>query len=167
MATFRLMMAGAALSGLLLAGCGNEDPHAGHDHGPGSDHSHGPNGEHIDGSGHTETGDDAEMKAHSDMGEPVDITIAGSTFAVAIAGEAAAGTEVHVDIHLKDGDAPAAVRLWVGDEAGTGAMKSKADGSGGDYHGHVEVPADVAEGAMLWIEIETADGERHKTSTAF
>jgi uncharacterized protein involved in copper resistance len=165
----KTLLAGIAAAGLVLTGCEKGESHEGHDH----DH-----GEHADHDGHSEPdGDsgqedheghdeDGEHDDHGEMKSLGDVTIAGTTLAITLGGEVSAGAELHVNAEHKDGDVPSAVRLWIGDEDGTGAVKSKADGSEGEFHGHVEVSAEQSEGASLWIEIESADGERHKGSVA-
>ena len=155
-----IVLAGLAVAGLVVNGCGKgESSEEAHDHD--HDHDNGSHVEHVEEAGQ-EGGE--EYDAHGEMRSIDDVVIAGTTLAVAISGELVGGVGLHVDINHKDGDVPAAVRLWVGDEDGTGAVKSKAEGSGSYFHGHVDVPAELADGVMLWIEIETADGERHKSS---
>ena len=60
---------------------------------------------------------------------------------------------------------PTAVRAWVGNESGEGSLKAKAgyDAADGDYDAFVEVPANPAADAKLWIEIE-AGGKKEKAS---
>lgn len=151
------LIAGFAAAGMVLVGCGESDPHTGHDHDHDGHADHADHGEHDEG-GHDD--------GHGDMRSLGDVTIAGSTLAIELGGELIAGTELHVNIEHKEGDVPTAVRAWVGDEAGTGAIKSKADGADGVFHGHVEVPAELADGAKLWLEIEDTAGERHTGSVA-
>lgn len=79
-------------------------------------------------------------------------------------GEIEPSATVHLDIERTDGPEPAAIRVWIGDEAGTGALKSKAMGSSGDYHADAEAPANVSLPTSLWIEIETANGTRESGS---
>lgn len=62
------------------------------------------------------------------------------------------------------GESPEAVRAWVGDEAATGAMITKANWEEDHYCAHMEMPSPVPAGAALWFEIEANDGQVHKSS---
>lgn len=125
-----------------------EEGHEGHDHGPGEhdDHDH----EH-DGHDHGE---------ERSLGT---VDVGGTTLKVSISGDIEPGAEIHVDLEHTGGPAPAAIRLWIGDEAGTGALKSKADGHDDHFHGHAEAPGDITDVA-LWIEVEAIDGSRASSS---
>lgn len=88
------------------------------------------------------------------------ITIGGTTLEVTISGAIEPNGEVDADIVHTGGPAPAAVRLWIGEESGVGSLKTKADGHDDHFHGRAEVPPRVPAGAALWIEVESASGER-------
>lgn len=125
-----------------------------HDDHDGDDHAHGD--------GHD--GHDDHMHGESiSLGT---LTIEGVGLEVSVSGDMDPGEEVHVDIAVVSGDVPTSVRLWIGDAAGTGALKSKADGHDDHFHGHAEMPSEMEEGSQLWIEIETATGERYTGSVA-
>lgn len=148
----KLLLASTIAGALALGGCGNEsgtpdtdshsehDDHEGHDHGDGGHDDHG---------------------AEHDLGS---VTIAGTTLSISMGGEVEPTAVLHLDIVRTDGPEPAAIRVWIGDEAGTGALKGRATGSGGDYHADTEVPAELTPDAALWIEIEKADGSRETGS---
>ena len=65
---------------------------------------------------------------------------------------------------LAGGEKPAAVRLWIGNESGDGALKTKADAHDDHYHAHVEAPTTLADDIAMWVEVEDANGERSKAS---
>lgn len=158
----KLFLVSLAAASLTLSGCGNESgssnaagqsehsDHDGHDHDAEGheDHDHGDN-------------DHGDHGAERDLGS---VTIAGTTLRLSMGGEIEPSGTVHLDIERTDGPEPAAIRVWIGDEAGTGALKSKAMGSSGDYHADAEAPADVSLPTSLWIEVETADGTRESGS---
>ncbi len=70
----------------------------------------------------------------------------------------------HYNIKVTGGEVKA-VRIWVGPEDASGVMVVKTEIENDYNHGHVEVPAPVADDAKLWIEIETPTGETLKGST--
>ena len=158
----KLFLVSLAAASLTLSGCGNESgssnaagqsehgDHDGHDHDAEGheDHDHGDN-------------DHGDHGAERDLGS---VTIAGTTLRVSMGGEIEPSATVHLDIERTDGPEPAAIRVWIGDEAATGALKGKAMGSGGDYHADAEAPANVSLPTSLWIEIEAADGTRESGS---
>ena len=168
----KLFIVSLAAASLTLSGCGNESgsshaadqsehsDHDGHDHNAEGheDHDHDAEGHEDHDHGDDDHGDHG---AERDLGS---VTIAGTTLRVSMGGEIEPSAPVHLDIERTDGPEPAAIRVWIGDEAGTGALKSKAMGSGGDYHADAEAPADVSFPTFLWIEVETADGTRESGS---
>ncbi|MEO1130289.1 MAG: hypothetical protein AAFX05_11375, partial [Planctomycetota bacterium] len=127
------------------------ESHEGHDHGP---------GEHDD---HDQEHDGHDHGEERSLGT---INVMGTALEVSISGDVEPGAEIHVDLEHNSGPAPVAIRLWIGDEAGTGALKSKADGHGDHFHGHAEAPSEISN-ASLWIEIEAADGTRASGSLSF
>lgn len=156
-----LTTAGAAIAlSLSLPGCGesSEPPAKTHSADDGHDHDgDGHAGHDHDGDDHE--GPDLDEDDHGEMRSLGSVTIAGTTLAVSVSGDIAPSSEVNLDLEIESGPVPAAVRFWVGDEAGTGALKSKADAHDGHYHGQTEAPENI-DGASLWIEVETASGER-------
>ncbi|MEQ9097101.1 MAG: hypothetical protein RIE32_12645 [Phycisphaerales bacterium] len=154
-----LSAAGVAIAlSLSLPGCGESsqppaETHSaydGHEH-DGDDHE----GHDHDGGEYVEH----EDHDHGEMRSLGSVTIAGTTLSVLASGDIASSSEVYLDLDIESGPVPTAVRFWVGDEAGTGALKSKADAHDGHFHGQTEAPENI-DGASLWIEIETASGER-------
>ena len=79
-------------------------------------------------------------------------------------GEIKPSVTVHLDIERIEGPEPAVIRIWIGDEAATGALKSKAMGSNGHYHADTEIPQNMSQSSYLWIEIETTEGVRESGS---
>ncbi|MAY73610.1 MAG: hypothetical protein CMJ31_02605 [Phycisphaerae bacterium] len=168
----KLFLVSLAAASLTLSGCGNESgssnaagqsehsDHDGHDHDAEGheDHDHDAEGHEDHDHGDDDHGDHG---AERDLGS---VTIAGTTYRVSMGGEIEPSATVHLDIERTDGPEPAAIRVWIGDEAGTGALKSKAMGSSGDYHADAEAPANVSLPTSLWIEIETANGTRESGS---
>lgn len=149
------LLAPVLVSSLLLAGCEGGDPHGDHDH----DHEGHDHADH-DGHDHGNEGDD-EPGADTSLGE---VEIAGSVLHVAVGAEPAPNVTLHLHLELKSGPAPAAVRVWVGDESASGAVKGKATGSDGKYHADAVCPAELADDALLWIEVERDSGEREAKS---
>ena len=157
----KMTIISAVASTLALSGCGNgsstpETPAHTDDDG----HDHQAAG-HED---HDHANEDDEHADHDDHdhGEEVSlgtIEIVGTVLDVSISGQVAPGEEVHIDLVHTAGPLPAAVRLWIGDEAATGSLKSKADGHDNHFHGHAEAPASL-QNAALWIEVESASGNR-------
>ncbi len=168
----KLFLASLAAASLTLSGCGNESgssnaagqsehgDHDGQDHDAErhEDHDHGAEGHEDHDHGDDEHGDHG---ADRDLGS---VTIAGTTLRVSMGGKIEPPMTVHLDIERTDGPEPAAIRVWIGDEAATGALKSKAIGSSGDYHADAEAPANVSLPISLWIEIENGDGTRETGS---
>ena len=128
---------------------GAQDDHDGHDH---ADDAH---DDHDESDGHD----------HGEMRSLGSVEIAGTTLAVTISDAIDPSTEVNLELEVTSGPTPAMLRFWIGDEAGTGALKSKADAHDNHFHGHTDAPANVT-GTSLWIEIENADGTRSKGSIA-
>jgi len=71
----------------------------------------------------------------------------------------------HFNLYIEGGE-PAAVRAWIGDEAATDVMVTKAEFEVDHHCAHIEVAQPLPEGAKFWLEIETADGQRLKGSSA-
>jgi len=116
----------------------------GHDHKDGDDHDHGH--------GH---GPRTELGSQS---------AGGMTIMAAREGDVTPGGEATFDIGVTGGAGkPAAVRVWVGTEDGKGSIKAKAEAEGDGWHAHAEVPKPLPSGSKLWVEVETAKGEKHVT----
>lgn len=123
---------------------GAHAPGDGHDHKDGDGHTH------KDGHGH---GPKLDLGSQS---------AAGMTIAATREGGVTPGGEASFDISVTGGTGkPAAVRVWVGVQDGKGSVKSKAEAEGDGWHAHAEVPDPLPAGSKLWIEIETASGQKH------
>ena len=155
----------------LFAACG-DDRHdhdgsgteAGHGH---DDHDHDGGGHDHDDHAHADEGhDDRDDHDHSDKIQMGERTLGAFKVRVARFGAIEADAEAVLDIDI-EGEGVQTVRGWVGLESGKGSRRSKIDGKDGAYHGHLEVPGNLAEGSKVWIEIEDAEGARHKASFAF
>jgi hypothetical protein len=93
------------------------------------------------------------------------LTVGAHTFQVVQAGAVVPGKEAFFDLDFGAGKPiPATVRGWIGVEAGTGSRKASF-GKEGDHgaHGHVDVPATLPAGSMLWIEIEEGGKTERKS----
>jgi hypothetical protein len=118
----------------------------GHDHKDGDGHDH----DHKDGHGH---GPKTELGSQS---------AGGMTIVAAREGEVTPGGDATFDIGVTGGAGkPAAVRVWVGTQDGKGSIKGKAEAEGDGWHAHAEVPKPLPAGSKLWVEVETAKGEKH------
>ncbi len=115
-----------------------------------------------------ESGNDhaAEMEAMGavDLGS---VTVGQTTFKLDAPGPATAGETVMINGHVTDGTLPETVRLWYGIESGQGSMKAKAGAHDDHFHADVEIPAEPIEGAKLWIEAQTAAGDKDAQSVAY
>ncbi|MHC5004892.1 MAG: hypothetical protein ACYTJ0_17420 [Planctomycetota bacterium] len=168
----RLLLAVAATLLLTLIGCSRDHDPPG---GPPPGDAAAPAAD--DDRGHSDSGDADDGDHHEDPAGDVDdhdvgaasrsigsVEIGGSLFEVTLPAEVETGGEMHFDMVHLDGPVPAAVRAWVGDASGVGAMKSRVDGRDGHYHGHAEVPAELGEEVALWIEVQAEDGSRTAVS---
>ncbi len=152
----KLILASTLAAALSIAGCGNEStPHDATAHSEDDGHTHA-----------APEPAEPDQDGHGAMRSLGSVVIAGTSLDISAGGAPTPNTLMHVNIEHDDGPAPAAVRLWIGNEAGDGSVRSKADATGGDFHGHVEVPAELDADAALWIEIESATGERLHGSVA-
>jgi len=143
---------------ISLPGCGeSSESKSAEMHSADDGHDHAGDGDDHEGHEHAEgEQDDHDLGEMRSLGS---VTIAGTSLAVSLSSDIAPLSEVHLDLEVESGPIPAAVRFWIGDEAGTGALKSKADAHHNHFHGQTEAPTAIT-GASLWIEIETASGER-------
>lgn len=83
------------------------------------------------------------------------------TVSVIVIGEVEAGKPVQFDIKLYDVKAePKAIRVWIGTEDGKGSTKAEGKKETTTYKGKVDVPSSIPQGAMLWVELETAEGTK-------
>src|SRR5690606_3025716 len=65
-----------------------------------------------------------------------------------------------------DGGEVAGVRVWIGDEAATGAFIGKAEWEADHYCAHLEVASPLPADAKAWVELETPEGEILRGSMA-
>jgi hypothetical protein len=79
-------------------------------------------------------------------------------------GPIAPGGDSAIDATITGEGGIAAVRFWIGTQDAKGSIKAKAEiedpAEPNRWHTHAEIPAPMPEGAMLWVEIETAAGEK-------
>ena len=116
----------------------------------GHDHKDGDGHDHKDGHGH---GPKTELGSQS---------AGGMTIVAAREGDVTPGGDATFDIGVTGGAGkPAAVRVWVGTQDGKGSIKGKAEAEGDGWHAHAEVPKPLPAGSKLWVEVETAKGEKH------
>jgi hypothetical protein len=164
-----MMRRGTVLSTALAfvvaaAGCGDHD----HDQGPGGP-AHGPDGRTH---GAAAGGTAAAMDDHGKMLELGEQKL--DHFAVKASreeGALVAGKDTAVDVWVGFNAAdpnPAAVRVWIGTADGKGALKAKADlappTKRHHFHTHAEIPADLAAGHALQVEIEDTTGKSRVAS---
>lgn len=143
----------ASSTGTHAAGDGHEHKDGdGHDHkaSGGHDHKDGDDHDHNDGHGHG---------PKTDLGTQ---SAGGLSIAAAREGGVTPGGEASFDITVTGGAGkPAAVRVWVGAQDGKGSVKGKAEAEGDGWHAHAEVPKPLPAGSKLWVEVETASGQKH------
>jgi hypothetical protein len=159
------------LAGLPLAGCGGNEPsdstaRSGHDTGNSKRHDQRAN--HV-GPDYGEGGDAAaeDQLEHEPAARALGSVAIGDTIlGVSSAGRFESGSDVDVEVVVTGGPEPAAVRLWIGQQSGIGALKIKAHAHDDQFHGLVKVPAELANDAALWIEVESSDGKRESKSLA-
>lgn len=148
-----------ASSLFVLTSCGGgeaHDEHAGHDHAPGEhDGASEPTNDHA-----------AEMEARGavDLGA---VEIAGATLSLDAPGPPTPGETVTINASVKAGELPETLRMWYGLESGVGSMKAKADLHDDHMHVDVEIPAEAMESPMLWLEAQSASGEKQVVSVAY
>jgi len=154
-----ILASSMALAGLTLTACEQTEPSDDHTDATGDGHTHGP------GEDHDHEGESGDAGHEHDEGEPHDLgaaTIGTLEVHATRYGDVAAGAETSVDISVtgEGGAQPAAVRIWIGTEDARGSLKALADAEGDHYHAHVQAPDPLPQGAALWIEVESAAGER-------
>ena len=100
---------------------------------------------------------------HQDLGTT---TVAGIKFEASQLGKLSDKEGVFEVTLAKGTSQPKAVRIWVGSESAEGSVKAKAEGSGTEFEAHVELPTPLPKDAMMWVEIQPADGKKAKASFA-
>jgi hypothetical protein len=98
--------------------------------------------------------------SHGETRSLGEVTVGGVTLQVTIGTPIHPGGDVSLEIEQTAGEAPAAIRIWMGERDGTDSIKGKADGSDGHYHAHIEAPGAITSTTRLWIEVENANGDR-------
>jgi len=89
------------------------------------------------------------------------ISIAGITLHINAQGKLVPNAKYRIEMALVSGEQSATVRIWIGDESGVGSMKMKAGGHGDHYHvPDIAVPKEVNSKTALWIEVQSASGEK-------
>jgi len=96
----------------------------------------------------------------------VTMSLAGITLKVAIKGTLSPGAEIDVELLQTSGSPAIAIRLWVGNETGVGSAKTKSHSHGASHHAVPQAPNPLPANSALWIEIESAMGERESGSIA-
>lgn len=96
----------------------------------------------------------------------VTMSLAGITLKVAIKGTLSPGAEIDVELVQTSGSPAIAIRLWVGNETGVGSAKTKSHSHGASHHAVPLAPNPLPANSALWIEIESAMGERESGSIA-
>ena len=96
----------------------------------------------------------------------VTMSLAGNTFEVAVKGTLSPGAEIDVELVQTSGSPAIAIRLWVGNETGVGSAKTKSHSHGPSHHAVPQAPNPLPANSALWIEIESAMGERESGSIA-
>lgn len=121
--------------------------------------------EHHEGDGHDHGAEGEHGHDHGEHHELGTTTTAGIKYEVLQIGHIADGEQAVEIVLAKDSPKPAAIRVWIGNEAGQGSMKTRADGTGPAFEMHVEAPDPAPADSKLWVEIETQTGE--KAAAAF
>ena len=96
----------------------------------------------------------------------VTMSLAGNTFEVTVKGTLSPGAEIDVELVQTSGSPAIAIRLWVGNESGVGSAKTKSHSHGASHHAVPQAPNPLPANSALWIEIESAMGERESGSIA-
>ena len=96
----------------------------------------------------------------------VTMSLAGITLEVAIKGTLSPGAEIDVGLVQTSGSPAIAIRLWVGNETGVGSAKTKSHSHGASHHAVPQAPNPLPANSALWIEVESAMGERESGSIA-
>lgn len=71
----------------------------------------------------------------------------------------------HFNVRV-EGEGVQTVRAWIGDEAATDVVVTRAPWEEDHYCAHMEMPGTIAADARFWVDIEKADGSRAKGSSA-
>ena len=96
----------------------------------------------------------------------VTMSLAGNTFEVTVKGILSPGSKIDVELAQTSGSRTTAIRLWVGNESGVGSAKTKSHSHGTKHHAVPQVPNPLPANSALWIEVESAMGERETGSIA-
>lgn len=137
------------------------DDHA-HKDGDGHDHDHDTSkpaaGTPADSHDDHDHGDGHDHGATTQLGEQ---TAGGFTIKASRDGGITPGKDAAVDVWVTGGTSKVtAVRFWIGTQDGKGSVKAKADLEKDNWHTHAEIPSPLPADSKLWIEIESAKGDK-------
>ncbi len=124
------------------------------------EHGHDP-AVHAGESKDSHEGDQHGTEAHAGERHDLGATKVGDfEVSASYSGTITPGKEIDVDLSLKgDRSKAAAIRAWLGAKDAKGSIKAKAAPEGEGYHAEVEAPEPLPEGAAVWVEIETNQGQ--------
>ena len=94
------------------------------------------------------------------------LSLAGITLRVTMKGTLQPGAEIDVQLVQTSGSPAIGIRLWVGNESGVGSVKTKSHSHGASHHAIPQAPNPLPANSALWIEVESAMGERESGSIA-
>lgn len=94
------------------------------------------------------------------------IALAGITIEVNIKGTLSPSAEYDVELVQTSGNPAIAIRLWIGDKSGIGSTKTRVHSHGDSYHAELRSPSTLPANSALWIEVQSAMGERESGSIA-
>ncbi len=94
------------------------------------------------------------------------MSLAGITLEVTMKGTLAPEAKIDVALVQTSGSPAIAIRLWIGDKSGIGSTKTKAHSHDSSYHAEFRSPATLPANSALWIEVQSATGERESGSIA-
>lgn len=164
----------AVMAALALGACGGgektetaAEAEHGHSHAEGeAAHSHEGEAHEHDGEEHAHEEEEGGGHSHGTVEHALGKQSAGDFhFTAAQMDDISPGSE-NVFIVNFEGNEPASVRLWVGDESASRSIKALAEKDGLEFHAHVESPETIGPEDHFWIEIEAADGSVTKSSFA-
>ena len=121
----------------------------------------GSDGTDAGSSGNEASSSEKTENGHHEKSRPLGkMTIGKTTLEVSGTGEFRANATLHLNIDKTEGPMPAALRVWIGQRSGEGAVKVLATGHDNHYHVDVEVPGTVTNTTMLWVEVQDDSDKR-------
>ncbi len=131
----------------------HEKHHKGHDHDAHTEHNQ-SNTEHTDEDSQQDDGHN-----HGTQYPLGSINLGETTFALVLHGTIEAGQSTVLDVTITEGNAPSALRAWVGSKNGRGSVKALLEADkDGTYHAHMEVPEELAQESAIWLSATTDEG---------